>query len=193
MSRNQATTRGDAGLSASPQGLTPKTMTMGDGALSGAYMRKTGTRGGPLEPAALGEGMTQVGRMQAVANGFSLRVWLQDHSIVKEGAGNPLAEEALVAEEDAPPTREAGMTRTGVQARATAAVAAIEDGGIGAGKEIKGIVPQGATIVVTAGGPATAKRRAGGPEPTHTENGPHPPARRRPACSSGCNPCYRNK
>ena len=189
MSRDQATTRGDAGLAASPQGLSQKTLTMGDGALSGAYMRKTETRGDPLE---LGEWRTQVGRVQAVAKGFSISVWLQDHSIVKEGVGNPLAEEVPVAEEDAPPTRGAEMTRTGVQARATAAVAAIEDGGIGAGKEIKGIVPQGATIVVTAGGPATAKRRAGWPGPTHTENGHHPPARLRPACSSGCNPCYRN-
>ena len=176
MSRDQATTRGDAGLAASPQGLSQKTLTMGDGALSGAYMRKTETRGDPLE---LGEWRTQVGRVQAVAKGFSISVWLQDHSIAKAGMGNPLAEEVPVAEEDAPPTRGAEMTRTGVQARATAAVAAIENGGIGAGKEIKGIEPQGATIVVTACGPATAKRRAGWPGPTHTENGHHPPARRR--------------
>ena len=62
MSKNQAMVRGDAGLAAGPQGLAQKSMTMGDGALSGVCVRKTGTRGDPLEPAALEEWMTQVGR-----------------------------------------------------------------------------------------------------------------------------------
>ena len=174
MSKNQATTRGGAGLAACLQGLARKSMTVvkipnersvGNprrlcGAPSGVCMMKTGTRGTLLEPAELEERMTQASETQVVANGISTTRWLQDGLTVRGGVENPLAEGDPVAEEDAPRNGEAETTGTGGQALATAATAATEDGEIGVVRGIGGIAPQGATIVMTAGGPATAKRLA---------------------------------
>ena len=137
--------------------------------------------------------MARTSEAQVVANSTSTTRWLQDGLTVRGGVEDPLAEGDPVAEGDAQRSGEAGTTGTGGQALATAATAATEDGEIGVVRGIGGIAPQEATIVMTAGGPATAKRLAEWLEVTGAASGHHPLARKMLAWLIDCNPCSRNK